>query len=380
MVICSNINAQTKKLSLCEIQSDSVIDMLIPQFYQNDFDSTGELINHWSSVCGLYDPQFRAKVLYVISINEYRQAEWDTFLHQNLPYFEQRLSRSRDSSFRKLNLSRGRSEYFGSVPIGEAYDSFSRDQATYLLGYEDLGASERLVLTLLSEDDSGYYEQLKTTNNDSSIIADLYQNRVRRIFEKPEPFFAAGIGMWSPDREASILGDHPALLASFGEWHPKWGWEFDFDLRILKSRDSFNFTKKQLDIYTDEFAGWAVNGFYTRNISNNFKKRLNLKIGGGWDALIVFYEEEESEFANSFSGVIGLEWALDIGHNLHLKLGYNRHFMSYSWRNRTTLSGNAHSLNLSVSRSTDRQQKIETLKYLKFDPFTESVSDLGYEK
>ena len=384
MVICSNINAQTKKLSPCEIQSDSVIDMLIPQFYQNDFDSTGSLIDHWSSECGLYHPQYRAKVLYVISINEYRQSLWDTFLYENLPDFEDWLIKSRDTTWKRLR-HRGRLiKYFGSVPVGRAYDSFSRDQANYLLGYDDLSASEQIVLTLLSEDDSTYFKKLKTTNSDSSILANLYQSEIRRTLEEPDYFIACGMGIWSPDREASILGSHPSLVGSCGQWHSKWGWEMDFDLRILKSRDSFSFIKKDFDLYTDRFAGWAINGFYTRNISKTYNKRLNLKIGGGWDALSVLYEKEvdgetvdDFVFANSFSGVLGLEWSMDIGNNMCLKLAYHRHFMSYSWRDRTTLSGNAHSLNLNISW-LDRHSKNKALKNLRFDPYTESLKGLGY--
>jgi len=364
---------ETDDRSPCEIIGDSITTQLIYDFYKGQFESTGKLIDHWEYECGVYDPQIRAKTLFVISINAYEPEQWDSFLYDNLPWFISRLNTRRytDRTGKKLLKPK---ELYGSIPIGGLFDSFSREEASYLLSFQDLKPSEKIVLHLLSENDSNYFQLLKSVNRDSSIIAKIYQDEVRRTLNLPEAFFRAGLSIWSPDGNASILGNHPTLTLGGGRWHSKWGWEVDFDLRIFKSKDSFTFVKKKHDFYTDRFTGWAINGFYSRNIATRDDRRLNLKLGGGWDALSVPYEEEVDgettylfAFANSFSLVMGLEYGMKIGNGSYLNLAYQRHLMNYTLKKRTTLDGFAHSLRVSMTWM-DNGSKYQKLKELRFDP------------
>lgn len=337
-------------------------------------DYVPELLNFWEYQCGVAEPQIRARLLYVIALNAYRSELWDTLIYEEMDQYRYRLEFAGRNKYSE-RFFRSNAEFFGFVPPNSLLDSFTKEFSRHYLRYTDLQPSERLILTALAGLTDDYFDLMRHTDSDSSLHAALYRSELEHTLAMKEGFGRIGLGIWSPGGRSELLGSHPVFLLDAGSYAEKWGWEIDFEIRFLKSRDSFDFKNKHVDLYTDRFSGWGLNLCYTRNLSKLHRNRLNLKAGFGWDALAIsVLTETDVEtydklyFANSPSAILGLEWVMRTG-NGTWTVGYTRHFMDYSLSKRTDLDGFANSLKVGYG-FIDNDTKRRKLQQLHFDPYS----------
>jgi len=370
-------NAQ-KRYIQCSGESDSMSREFIQAMMSGPSEDIPALINYWEDSCGVTEVQNRARLIFAISENAYEPTLWDTFLYGELPWYENRLRRIhrlRRDSVRDTVINRA----FDCVQVDGPFDRYTREFANWHLQNTDLKPSERIVLTMLSGDDTLHYQMLRETHRDSATIAAIYQDEVGRILLKPEMYFRIGLGVWKPvDNE--VLGTHPTIFCNLGQWHQKWGWEVDFAFRPFPSRDSFQIKTKKVDIYSNSFSGWSSNAYVTRNLSRQQHTKLNLRAGIGWDGVALNYVEEFDEVdvdrmvvANSFSAVAGLEWVLKFRNGEMMSVGIQRHFTNYSDK-RTDVPGGATSLRVGYSFGgvSDKDWQLEKLR---FDPWEHELTE-----
>lgn len=340
----------------CLILSDSICTEYIELMSTAGQDEVPALLDYWEFQCGVYEPQIRARLLYVIALNAYEPTIWDSVMYEEADYYESRMKMSR-----LFNKDEFHADYyndygdrFGYVKLFSDFDSFTVEFARRYLQYSDLKYSERVLLNLYAGNIDEYYTLLQTDQSDSNLYVNLYRQKLDKVLKIPDEFLRIGLGVWSPGEEAEILGTHPSLHLDFGQYHQRRGWEVDFELRFLKSRDSFDFENSKVNLYTDRFSGWALNWCYSLNLSKQPVYRLNLKAGVGWDALAISVEESTDTetydrlyWASSPSAILGLEWTKRTNFSFWT-VGYTRHFMDYSMSDRTSLSGFAHSVRVLI--------------------------------
>jgi hypothetical protein len=342
---------------------------------QEQFDSVPDLIALWENNCDEAANQIKARLLYVIALNEYSTELWDTFLADNIDLLQRTLDLKR---WRK-SLSNTYNEIDEIEVLDGKFDDFCTDYSEYLLGYTDLKPSEILILNFLAERDTFFYQMLTLTDPDSSIFASRHWQVINEVMPLSDPFIRFSAALWDPRGRSEILGKHPQLSLEFGEWNPKWGWEGQLDMRGGKANDSFDFRKKKdWDFRTKNYTGVALTGLVTYNISNKYVTPIHLKLGMGWDALITdiehpdFIDSTVYFTANSPSIVGGLEWSSRIKPNRHVSVSYQVHWMNYSLGNRTNLNGFAHSFRIGYG-FVGNERRTRTLSKRGFDPFLQEA-------
>lgn len=375
---CFVVSAEGQTREKCTGICDSLSRAFVWEMTPNPSPDIPGVINYWEDTCGVWEVQNRARLMYAIAQNAYQPALWDTFLYSELPWYENRLKRIdrfRRDSIRDTVINRA----YDCVQLDGPFDRYTFQFAGEYLTFTDLKPSERIALTLLAGDDTAHYDMLRTTNRDSSILAALYQDEVKRLLNKPRSFIRFGAGVWKP-LENTVLGTHPEFFISVGTWFPKWGGEVDLAVRPGPSKDSFTIENKRMELYSNSFLGWSSNAYITGNLSDGYNARVNVKAGIGWDAVSLSYEEiiDDEEFtklvmAHSFSAVIGFEYALLLKDNASITIGVMRHFTDYSDK-RTDVKGQATSFRIGFAPGYSDVSDTQ-LRRMRFDPKIHSLPE-----
>ncbi len=312
-------------------------EQIVRYYKESKMDSVKIIQKYWLDKCGLTEPLIRLQILESIKSN----IPIDSFIDSNLVfdilyYKNRKIALKNDpKNFRNVN-------HRFNYPLELSYDSLTKSIAKSI-DTSNLEFSGKLFTILYQDSFNLFFEKLYDKNN-SSKIAKLFLEEIRKIKNKSDLSMGLITGIWLPTGNANLVGKHPIIGFYIGAKIKNLIIDADMNFKFLKSKNSY-LVEQDGEIYTtDHFFGAYIGLDLTYVLKSSEKFNFNLLSGvafDGWDALTL---DKEKEIENQ--GVYGLNLNLGLGtqffykkfSNLGFEFRYN--FNNFENENGTDFSGN----------------------------------------
>lgn len=343
---------------------------LIMYFYAiQDYDSLEIVLNDWESACGISEPIVRTKILFSIFKNAFSETIYDsTIVDYTLNYLLRMDTTSTDDFYHNNQA------YFGYVPLRGAYDFFTQTLADSLLNREFYHPMELYFSEMYANvfNDPLVEFQHDTIYNNTAFWA-YYYKQVDKYRYKPDVNVNIFSGIWIPNGNASLLGNHPYIGFQGGVRFHKMTYNISLAIKFLKSKNEYEILRNGNIETSRHFFGGYFGADLEREIFKIRKNEFDL-LGGigfdGFDAINVNTEDDDpdndkSHSINSVNINFGLGYRHYFANKTYFSLQGKYNLIDYNNYGGTNLSGNCLTISLMVGGFPD-QAKDYFLKELRY--------------
>ena len=322
----------TKRLLDCDEIGFNAVN-LIPKLYrENKIDTLEAVIGYWRRNCGMPEPLVSFSILYAIKNHNFKEE-----LRYNKGEFTIDSSLIPDNDFYATNIISYLQWYYSGFDIRRHpkiytsgfykdylvanysnYYDFLVSMALSLCSRKDLTPAENFLVHYFAHPDPSILSQLATQPYDSTVLQAAYF-KSRAKGNKISGFqIALTGGIWVPQGNLSLIGNHPYLGFTIGGRTNKLMYDINFSARFLNSPNPYHvlnndtlvtssyydgiyfgmdwgyqvFRKKKHEI--DILFGLAVDVF-DANYGNPNLNSLNLNAGLGYKIYLKHIEKKNME-------------------------------------------------------------------------------------
>ncbi len=304
----------------CENASNKCALLFVEYFQDGKIDLIPDLIDYWESICRNNEALQRAKILYALNQNQYKDVIIRINIIDLILNYQNREQSFKDGDYReKYQKDR---EYFSYVPIGEDFDKYTKTLAGKNINKYPKKSIEYAWCEFYSgQTDSLFYRIQKFKYPDSKLTYGYYDH-VNRIKTMIDWNWAISTGVWIPMGEMAALGVHPELGVVFGGKGGRLSCDFDLSIRFLNS--SHYDAKWGDSIYnTNHFFGAYIGLDFGWDLYRGKQNNLVLLGGIGWDG----FEAISSEMLNSS------DYAFVSSYNFNFGVGFMHRFNGSAYMN-----------------------------------------------
>jgi hypothetical protein len=344
--------------------------LLIPEhFAKNNSDTVAALVNYWEKHCGISEPLLRLKILLAINADTLNESLYrKTHIINQLLYYRERVKRQ-DNGYDDYEF-----QYTPPPSINSSLDIFTKDLALKLLQREVNSELEIFFLDFYSNNFDKIFLRLQDTSLKSFKLRQAYYKEINSEINKHERHFSIYSGVWIPNGNLSVVGNHP-IIGFQGGMKNKKGIMMDiaFEVKFNNSPNGY-FVEKNDSLYsTTHFFGGFFGAELGYELINYKSHELDLVGGCGWDGFDALEIGEPNDPDRVTKTINALNLNLGLGYRKYFKnktyigIEARYNFVDYQNKNGTDLSGNTLTLRLKygISRNLYRDKKLMQLDYEK---------------
>lgn len=343
---------------------------LIMYFYAiNDFDSLAITLNDWQQSCGLSEPIMRTRILFSILADTFSEQIYDSSMVDYMLNYMMRIDTTTNP-----DLYYNYADYFGFVPIRGEYDYFTQSIADELLGYKFYHPMELLFSEFYANILTDPFKELQTAADyDSTELHRYYYKEVDKYRKLPDFHYAAITGIWMPQGNASLLGNHPLLGIQGGIHYNKMIYNFTLAFRFLKSKNEYTFMKDGIEETTDVFFGGYIGLDLERVLLKGKRNEFSILAGVGYDGFETMNtnteddnpDNDEGNSINSLNTNFGLGYRFYLKNNLYMAVQGKYNVLNYNNPGGSSMSGDCITISFLVG-GFEYQSKAYKLKELRY--------------
>jgi len=334
------------------------------------YDSAQKILNYWEGKCGICEPILRARFVLAFVTEQsvdslIANAESLHFLHYY--WYRAEMIKSRDFSRYYYNQS-----YFGFVPIGQEFDSFTISffKAAYIK--QQPGTTKFLLSEVYSNNSDSLFTIIQADEYKGSSLAKEYYKIVDKYKNKPELNTALLVGIWIPTGRATKLGIHPELGVQLGSKYRKINIDLTIAFKFLRSKTLYNAVRVRSDksvVLTDKFFGGYMGIDIGYDVWNRRGQEVQALFGAGVDGFDAIDQDTvkklkaESTWTYNFNFGIGYRYYINNSLYIGLRAKYN--IVDYSLRGVIDFTGNPVTLTFCIGGLSNKIKRygLEALKY-----------------
>lgn len=313
---------------------------LIPLLHQaNQIDTLYALLYYWDLNCGLAEPLLRFYLLDQIENNFFSD---DFYPEQILTYLED-YRKTTEFSDPNYYLDYYAWEYYAIDP---AYTPFTQNLALYLQRYADLKPIELFFLDYYAHDFEKAMNRLKAGELAGTRLDSLYNARIEIAKKAKRVFFNLYGGLWKPNGELALLGNHPEIGFGAGFIQEGFLMELFFKIGFGPSPNYYEVVVDNMGYRTKNFTNIHISGRVGLVPVDINRHQLLLSVGLGYEGIQAFSTAEQEEglsrLISSASFSPGVEFRFPVSEGSYMGLNFRYNFLGFATRgNETPLKGNA---------------------------------------
>ena len=343
---------------------------LIMYFYAiRDFDSIGITLNEWQQSCGMSEPIVRTRILFSILADTFSEQIYDSTM---LDYILNYMVRMDTTNY--PDMYNDYADYFGFVPIRGEYDYFTQTVADELLTYTFYHPMELLFSQFYANVLTDPLKELQlVADYDSTDLYTYYYHEVNKYRNKPDFHFAGISGIWMPQGNAALLGNHPMLGFQGGIRHNKMIYNLTLAFKFVHSQNEYYYMKDGIIDSTDYFLGGYIGLDLERALLKLKRSEFSVLAGVGFDGFETMKidteddnpDNDEGHGINSLNTNFGIGYRYYLKNNLYLALQGKYNILNYNNQGGTSMSGDCITISFLVG-GFEYQNKAYRLKELRY--------------
>lgn len=383
-LISARGNAQSAIIG--KIFRDTVMDcreiqyacmQMIPLYYTDrQFDTAYALVDFWKRKCGMDETIFRTQVLFDIDKGSFS----DSILlkYDFIRFLDIYSILAHDTG---TNFIYYYPDYYVEEPeLLLWYKMFTDTLARRCIRYPDLSPSEKFFTSYYTHPTDSLYLMIKGQEYTGSILEKRVNRPVHGDIPDVQFHYSLQAGIWIPDKNLKILGNHPSIGGQAGFRYGKYSGDLSLDFRFLRSPDDYQVKLDDSVTMTHRFSNLSFRLDAGYQIQQWRNTELIFTSGIGVEQLSAIYEmndilnDEDDVTRDIYSLNINLggSWRIYLRNNHYLAVTGRYHFLKFSNPGGTKLNGNA--LTLSMEYGLGMNQwlnerntilRLKTRKYLR---------------
>ncbi|HHT04038.1 MAG TPA: hypothetical protein GX005_06955, partial [Bacteroidales bacterium] len=135
-------NLMTKKQVDCSDISYNSGLYFIEYVQENKLDSAKYLLEYWEAKCGMREPIYRAKILLALKQNEFNDSLFSDGSLNYIYNYQNRMDMIKYANYYSYDNYK---PYYGFIPPGQEFDTFTQDLAKTLMGKYNPESIEYLI-------------------------------------------------------------------------------------------------------------------------------------------------------------------------------------------------------------------------------------------
>ncbi len=345
---------QTKSLTAQEIDVSHLIEKqqfscekialsatgLIPQYHRDNMpDTLFALMGFWQEHCEGPEPLVRFRILYTIQTNTFSDNWYPDNILTLLDDYRYMVTEYEDQPYYY--------DYFDQTYflLDTMFSAFTRNLAMHLQRYSGLEPVEQFFLDFYAHDFTKAMKRLDDGSLEGTRIDSLYRDKKTRFIAARRPYLGIYGGMWRPNSNLAILGNHPQIGIISGVSHNRAVFNFNFMIGFGDTpnyyhvvADNTHFTSKSfLSIHLGFDGGIEI----VKTMGSALITTAGLAFEG-FEALSLSQQETYgmTRFVGSFNLNVGLEYRFLFSDNSFIGFQTKYHLVNYRNEGGTDLSGN----------------------------------------
>jgi hypothetical protein len=352
----------TRKYITCyDIINNS--NFLIPDYFEkNSMDTVAAIINYWEKHCGISEPLLRIKILLSINADTLNEN-----IYSGLPIVNYLINYREN----KRNENRGYYyvNYYGVPLISNSFDNFTKKLALQLKKEKVNSELNTFFLDFYSDNFEKIFFRLQDTVLTTSKIKQAYDKEVSRYINLPEGHFSIYSGVWIPNGNISVVGNHPIIGFQGGLKSRRVLIDGVLEFKFGNSPNIY-FVEKNDSLYsTTHFFGGYLALELGYELINYKAHEIDVLTGIGWDgfdALSIGNTNDPDRLTKSINALnfnIGIGYRNYFKNKSYIGIDVRYNFVNYQNKNGTDLTGNTFTIRFKygISRNINRDSNLTRL-------------------
>lgn len=356
----------------CEYIAGKSTYFVMKYFVAHDYDSVDLVLRDWESACGKSEPIIRMRVLMAISQNKFDESVYDSTIIYSLLNYMDRMDTAEIGNERHYENNKA---YFGYIPVRGEYDYFTQSIADTLLLRTFYNPAELLFTEIYSNVlPNPIYEIQLDSIYKNTLVKSYYSQEVDIIRREPDFNLCFSAGLWMPQENASLLGNHPIIGGQAGFRKDKMTYNLSLAFRVLKSRNQYVILVDGVKDSTNYFLGGYIGIDIDRSLISCKKHQIDLLAGIGYDSFEALYQntdddnpDNDTRFAiGSVNMNFGLGYRYYYKARKYIGLQAKYNVVNYSNNGGTNLAGNCLTVSIIMGGLTNpgKYSRLDDLKYI----------------
>jgi len=296
---------------------------------KNKLDSAKVILDYWEGKCGAREPVFRAKIILAFATRRNVDSIIDDETLHQLYNYSRRAEMIRSRDFSGYDYAK---PYFGFVPIGQEFDSFSIKFFQKAMKTENRYTTIYLLSEFYGDNTDTLFSKIKNEEYKGTRLYEEYAKLEKETAEIVNANYALLMTAWIPTGDISKLGIHPQIGFQIGGKYKKVNFDLTLAFKFLRSKTGYFATRAHSDksvVYTDKFFG----GYFGLDLGYDMWTVKNSEfqvIGGiGYDGFDAIDEDKsndlkaESVSSYNFNFGVGYRYYIKGGAYIGLQAKYN---------------------------------------------------------
>ncbi len=324
-------------------------------FYSNQPDSLLSVLLAWEDVCGESEPLIRIKILASIWDDSFSENIYDSRI---IDYLIWRYDSNRQTKvLGDVNPSMASGDIASDADFAfytASFDTFTTELADQILPHTTNNSIEQFYCLFYSGQVDKAYEILHGQGLLGTDLRWYYQREMSYLRKKRvQPVFALTGGVWKPEGDLLLVGDHAQYGATIGVRQDGWIGRLVFEVRPGRSANPYFVDQDGISGWSDRWDNIYMGLEIGREAYQYEGHRVDLFVGLGYDGVKPFWEEDL--VLGTVNANVGFGYRLFLGSTQRWVIGADYRFESISDRNPggTILSGTATALRFTVGYSPD---------------------------
>ncbi len=359
--------AHTKPPECDEIAYASSV-YFIQSLEKNEFDSAKIILDYWEGKCGTREPVFRAKVILAFATGQNTDSLTDDETLYLLNNYRNRAEMIESRNFSGYDYAK---PYYGFVPVGQEFDSFTIRFFKSALKKEEKFTTNYLLSEFYGDNIDTLFTKIKSEAYKDTRLSEEYAKIEQKAGALVSANYALLMTAWIPTGDISILGVHPQLGLQVGGKYKKVNFDLTLAFKFLRSKTGYYATRVKSDksvVSTDKFFGGYIGfdfGYDMWSVKNN---EFQLIGGIGYDGFDAIDEDKkndldaESVSSYNFNFGIGYRYYFQGGAYVGLQAKYN--LVDYTLNRVINFTGNPITISFVIGvTDKSRQDPIQSYRY-----------------
>ena len=333
---------------------------------ENKLDSVSSLLDYWESKCGNREPIYRARLLLALKTGQFNDSLLADGVLFNIFNYQNRMDMIKYSNYYPYDDYKS---YYGFIPPGQEFDNFTKELALGLKDNYKQESIEHLLTEFYSDNYDTIFSKIQTREYEETIIAEKYNEAVKKYVNLPEYHISWITGVWIPTGQLSKIGVHPELGFQVGMKHKRMNYDLTMAFKFIKSPNDYYAMRNDVMELTNHFFGGYIGLDVGWDIYVKDGHEIQVTGGVAFDGFDVFKEDKKNDLkavstsSYNFNAGIGYRYYFTDSFYLGIRAKYN--VVDYTLNNIIDFTGNPITIQFIIGGVDNafRNHNLRSLKY-----------------
>lgn len=340
-----------------ELQYQSM--QLIPLYYTSrDFDTANAILNYWAANCQLDETIFRTRILFAIDAGTFSDS---LFKNTDFTYFLD-IYKELSEDTAGISLQNYPYYYVEEFPLLRWYKTFTDSIAIRCIKYKDISPEEYFFVNYYLHPADSSYKMIRGKQFNNTTLKTIVTSPKYGELSEIQGHYALGSGVWAPNQNLGLLGNHPYLEGQLGIRYERILADFTLDLKFGSSPNKYQVVIDGNPVDTQKYFGFCVRVDFGYQILMLRSTELFFIGGLGPDIINAYYEvndpddenDDVTKLLNSFNLNLGASYRLYLKNEHYLAFTGRYHRLNFRNKGGTDLKGNAVTIGLEYGLGTNQ--------------------------